>query len=307
MPPCCRSSTPPPCGAGARPGRTRCGGPRGDRRAQRLPGARRRHRHQPALTVAAAVEALSDGDRSPARRPATVLAALRPRRAARRPGQLRRDPLPARCAASPTRSPDAAGRRGRRVAAALTLAADAAYAAVGRPGRGHLLTVARAAADAAAGGRRRAATLADVVTARRGRRRGAALARTPEQLPALARAGVVDAGGRGLWCCSTRWSRWSPARRPSRSRRACGRAAGTRPAPTGSARREPGRSPATRCSSCSTPATRSRRCGERWPRSATRWSSSAPEPHRGTSTCTSTTSAPRSRPASRPAGRTGSR
>ena len=74
---------------------------------------------------------------------------------------------------------------------ALTRAADLAYAAVSRPVEGTLLTVARAAADAAAGDD----LLAVVSAARAGAER--ALARTPELLPALREAGVVDAGGRG--------------------------------------------------------------------------------------------------------------
>lgn len=88
---------------------------------------------------------------------------------------------------------------GPALAAALARAADLAYAAVAEPVEGTILTVARAAADAAgaaldAGGRGR---LEDVA---RAAAKGAeqALARTPTQLAALARAGVVDAGGRGL-------------------------------------------------------------------------------------------------------------
>ena len=68
---------------------------RGDRRAQRVPGARRRHRHQP-------VPHRRGGRASRAatlprrRRPrARSLDALRPRRPARRPRQLRRHPQPA--------------------------------------------------------------------------------------------------------------------------------------------------------------------------------------------------------------------
>src|SRR5690606_37993933 len=74
-------------------------------------------------------------------------------------------------------------------------AARAGYSAVAEPVEGTVLTVATAAAAAA----RRADTddLAAVVQAAA---KGAAeaLARTPEQLPLLAQAGVVDAGGRGL-------------------------------------------------------------------------------------------------------------
>jgi len=84
----------------------------------------------------------------------------------------------------------------------LVVAADAAYAAVGRPVEGTILSVARAAADAACavvadpvdGGRAR---LADVVGAAAVAARKA-LQLTPEQLPLLREAGVVDAGGRGL-------------------------------------------------------------------------------------------------------------
>ena len=80
----------------------------------------------------------------------------------------------------------------------MALATDAAYAAVGKPVEGTILTVARAAADAAA----KAAEvpddrLGDVVSAAASAAREA-LAHTPEQLPLLAQAGVVDAGGRGL-------------------------------------------------------------------------------------------------------------
>jgi hypothetical protein len=83
------------------------------------------------------------------------------------------------------------------MAEALRGAAEAAYEAVGEPVEGTILTVARAAADtamavAAAGG-----SLEEVVTAASDAAR-VALARTPEQLERLRRAGVVDAGGRGL-------------------------------------------------------------------------------------------------------------
>jgi DAK2 domain fusion protein YloV len=85
--------------------------------------------------------------------------------------------------------------RGRAVAEALTAAAKAGYAAVADPVEGTVLTVATGAALAAVG-----ADSDDLATVVQAAARGAAeaLARTPEQLPALARAGVVDAGGRGL-------------------------------------------------------------------------------------------------------------
>lgn len=84
---------------------------------------------------------------------------------------------------------------GARVADALGAASEAAYAAVGDPVEGTVLTVARAvaagAADRAAGGP--GAALAG------GLDRGlTALRQTPTQLPALRGAGVHDAGGHGL-------------------------------------------------------------------------------------------------------------
>jgi uncharacterized protein len=116
---------------------------------------------------------------------------------------------------------------GAAVAAAMSDAAAAAYAAVGEPVEGTILTVARraaeAAVEAAGGGGVEAARNADgvadgdahpdvdahhpnatptpdaarVVTAAADAAR-VALAHTPEQLDTLRRAGVVDAGGRGL-------------------------------------------------------------------------------------------------------------
>ena len=84
---------------------------------------------------------------------------------------------------------------GHRLAAALVSAANAAYQAVGTPVEGTMLTVMRAAAEAAP------APGPDSVTeALRGAYAAAeqALARTPEQLPVLKQAGVVDAGGQGV-------------------------------------------------------------------------------------------------------------
>ncbi|HYN93219.1 MAG TPA: DAK2 domain-containing protein [Pilimelia sp.] len=84
---------------------------------------------------------------------------------------------------------------GRALAAALRQAATAAYAAVAEPVEGTVLSVAAAAADGAAG-----TDSDDLATVARAAAQAAAQAldRTPEQLPELARAGVVDAGGRGL-------------------------------------------------------------------------------------------------------------
>jgi uncharacterized protein len=85
--------------------------------------------------------------------------------------------------------------RGRVVAGALAEAVASAYTVVAEPVEGTVLSVARAAAEAAA--RADSDELSEVVWAAA---RGAdeALALTPLQLPVLARAGVVDAGGRGL-------------------------------------------------------------------------------------------------------------
>ena len=84
---------------------------------------------------------------------------------------------------------------GPTFAAALSAASTAAYEAVLRPVEGTILTVVRAAAEAAhAVGD---VPLADVVSAARSGA-GNALARTPDMLPALRDAGVVDAGGAGF-------------------------------------------------------------------------------------------------------------
>jgi DAK2 domain fusion protein YloV len=90
------------------------------------------------------------------------------------------------------------GIDGAVVAQALQVATAGAYEAVGNPVEGTILTVVRessegAAAAAAADG----ASLVAVLEAARNSGYDA-LARTPELLPVLAAAGVVDAGGTGL-------------------------------------------------------------------------------------------------------------
>ncbi len=80
---------------------------------------------------------------------------------------------------------------GRELAAGLGAAAVAARRAVLEPVEGTMLTVADAAAAGARG-----SSLVEVLDGARAAA-GEALARTPEQLPALADAGVVDAGGAG--------------------------------------------------------------------------------------------------------------
>ncbi|WP_185994990.1 DAK2 domain-containing protein [Nocardioides campestrisoli] len=92
----------------------------------------------------------------------------------------------------------------RVMAQALQVATDASYAAVGEPVEGTMLTVARAASDAAqalvasdAGVSEGTLRASHVFSAAAAAAREA-LTRTPEQLDVLARAGVVDAGGRGV-------------------------------------------------------------------------------------------------------------
>ena len=138
--------------AAARPGarRPRSAGrrPGGDRRAQRLPGPGRRHRHQPVPDVEAACARRRRLPRG--RAPAPCSRRVRPRRAARRPGQLRRD-LPSCCAGGPTCSAeheamDGAGRSRR----ALAEASRRGLRRRRRAGRGHHADRRRAAAEAAA-------------------------------------------------------------------------------------------------------------------------------------------------------------
>jgi len=82
------------------------------------------------------------------------------------------------------------------LARALTLADKLARQAVMRPVEGTILTVAEAAAQGARDAADAGKSLIDVVEASRSAAADA-LARTPELLPVLAQAGVVDAGGAG--------------------------------------------------------------------------------------------------------------
>ncbi len=83
------------------------------------------------------------------------------------------------------------------LADAITHAAELARKAVVRPVEGTILTVASAAAEGAARATTDASSLLAVLEGAR-TEAADALARTPEQLPVLARAGVVDAGGAGF-------------------------------------------------------------------------------------------------------------
>ncbi|HEX6234872.1 MAG TPA: DAK2 domain-containing protein [Jiangellaceae bacterium] len=91
----------------------------------------------------------------------------------------------------------APGSDAAALVAALDRAARDGYAAVAKPVEGTILTVARAAAEAAKAALSGKASLPAVaLAAARGARE--ALERTPDLLDVLKRAGVVDAGGRGL-------------------------------------------------------------------------------------------------------------
>jgi uncharacterized protein len=86
----------------------------------------------------------------------------------------------------------------RSLAAGMAAATRASYAAVGDPVEGTILSVAKAASTAAeAAASRPDASIVRVLLAATTAARDA-LDRTPDQLPSLRRAGVVDAGGRGL-------------------------------------------------------------------------------------------------------------
>jgi hypothetical protein len=86
---------------------------------------------------------------------------------------------------------------GAKVAEALKAASAAAYQAVLKPIEGTILTVVRESADAAHEAAQRGESLAGVLHAARSAGRSA-LDRTPEMLPVLKDAGVVDAGGAGF-------------------------------------------------------------------------------------------------------------
>jgi len=87
---------------------------------------------------------------------------------------------------------------GSLLALLLRAVSTAANRAVARPVAGTILTVADAAADSAEGGS--VSTPDDALAVARAAQAGAraALARTPEQLEVLAKAGVVDAGGQAF-------------------------------------------------------------------------------------------------------------
>jgi len=86
---------------------------------------------------------------------------------------------------------------GERFADALQASATGAYDAVMKPVEGTILTVCRESAEAARVAADQGGSLVEVVRAARAAGR-VALDNTPEQLPVLKDAGVVDAGGAGF-------------------------------------------------------------------------------------------------------------
>ena len=86
---------------------------------------------------------------------------------------------------------------GKNLAAALGIGVDAAYKAVMKPAEGTILTVARMAYEAGVDASKESSDVAYVWQTIVNKSNDA-LAITPELLPVLKKAGVVDAGGKGL-------------------------------------------------------------------------------------------------------------
>jgi hypothetical protein len=84
------------------------------------------------------------------------------------------------------------------LAAGLRRASDAAYQAVMRPVEGTILTVVRSAAEAAEAARDSGPSTLESLLERTVAAADDAVARSPDLLPVLKEAGVVDAGGRGF-------------------------------------------------------------------------------------------------------------
>ena len=194
------------------------------------------------------------------------------------------------------------------MARALREATEGAYAAVGTPVEGTILTVIRAAAEAAETraeqtGARARDVFTDAAAAAR-----EALARTPDQLAVLRDAGVVDAGGRGLSVILDAAETVLTGRRPTPVTAPIG--AHRIPIPTSGGATAPGPDARGAGVRGDVPARRRRRprtetSSRPSPAWATRSSWSAATGS-GTSTSTPTRSAPRSRPGSPPGARTGS-
>jgi DAK2 domain fusion protein YloV len=90
------------------------------------------------------------------------------------------------------------GATGRDLVAGLRRATDAAYQAVLRPVEGTILTVVRAATEAVEAALQNGEEELSVLLDRAGAAARDAVERTPELLPVLKEAGVVDAGGHGF-------------------------------------------------------------------------------------------------------------
>lgn len=90
------------------------------------------------------------------------------------------------------------GATGRDLVAGLRRATDAAYQAVLRPVEGTILTVVRAATEAVEAAHQEGEEALSVVLDRAAAAARDAVKRTPELLPVLKEAGVVDAGGQGF-------------------------------------------------------------------------------------------------------------
>src|SRR4051812_17124574 len=92
---------------------------------------------------------------------------------------------------------DAGDATAAKVAESFTNASTAAYQAVLKPIEGTILTVVRETAEAARASAAEGASLVEMLRSAREAGR-ASLGRTPELLPVLKEAGVVDAGGAGF-------------------------------------------------------------------------------------------------------------
>ena len=177
---------------------------RRDQPAQRLPGRRRRHRHEHAVHDACGL-----GAGRCARRPATtspqVAAALADgalRGARGNSGvilsQILRGLADVTAAAADDRDGVLTDINGALFGAALRHAVTLVVASMGEAVPGTIVSVLQDAADAAEQTRRRAGATCPRSSPRALEAAAAALDRTPSQLDVLAEAGVVDAGGRGL-------------------------------------------------------------------------------------------------------------
>jgi len=118
-------------------------------------------------------------------------------------------------------------------AEAMELATQASYAAVGQPVEGTILSVARAASEAASEAATVGSARVGQVIRAAARAAREALIRTPEQLQTLADAGVVDAGGRALCVVLDAAETAVTGRRPVTDDTAFGRRAIPRPVPSG--------------------------------------------------------------------------